>query len=116
MTRTTITALVRGKTVELPVDQVIYFKADCKYTAAVHQGGELILDETLKSLEADLSGRFLRIHRSTLVPLDRLVSISRDKNGSEYLLTLAGAPKPLPISRRKISQVRQAIAKRRSAA
>ncbi|WP_394543679.1 LytR/AlgR family response regulator transcription factor [Azorhizophilus paspali] len=115
MTRTTITSLVRGKHVELPIDQVIYFKSDCKYTVAHHPGGELILVDSLKSLEADLVGRFIRIHRGTLVQLDRIVSVSRNKNGSEFILTIAGAPKPLSVSRSRISIVRKALAERHTA-
>ena len=37
--RTKITALVRGKPVDVPIDQVIYLKTDCKYVAAHHPGG-----------------------------------------------------------------------------
>ncbi len=114
--RTTITALVLGKSVHLPIDQVAYFKTDCKYTVAHHQGGELLLSEPLKVLEEELAGRFIRIHRSTLVPLDRLVEIKRCGETRGYFLTLAGVSEQLSVARRYINIVRQAIAERRTAA
>lgn len=116
MTRTSINAMVRGKSVELPIDQVIYFKADCKYTIAHHPGGELLLSEPLKVLEEELSGRFIRIHRSTLVPIGRLVEIKQDRETRGCFLTLAGIQETFSVSRKYINAVRQAIAERRAAA
>lgn len=114
--RTTITALVRGKPIEIPVDQVVYFKTDCKYVAAHHQGGVLLLDETLKGLEDDLSGRFLRIHRTTLVPLNRIVGIKRSRETKGYFMTLDGVSEPFSVARSYLNSVRQAIAEQRTAA
>lgn len=111
-----ITALVLGKPVHLPFDQVAYFKTDCKYTVAHYPGGELLLSEPLKALEEELAGRFLRIHRSTLVPLDRLVEIKRNRETRGYFLTLTGVPEPFSVARKYVATVRQAIAKRRTAA
>lgn len=118
MTRATVSALVRGKPVEIPIDQVAYFKTDCKYVAAHHPGGELLLSESLKVLEDEFSGRFLRIHRSTLVPFGRLLEMKRDsdRRRGNYYLRLAGVAKPLPVSRRYVPAVRKAIAEQRSAA
>lgn len=118
MTRATVSALVRGKPVEIPIDQVLYFQADCKYVAARHPGGELLLSESLKALEEEFSDRFLRIHRSTLVPFGRLVEMKRDsdRRRGNYYLRLAGVAQPLPVSRRYVPAVRKAIAEQRSAA
>lgn len=116
--RTTITSLVRGKPIEIPIDQVVYFKTDCKYVAAHHPGGELLLSEPLKALEKEFAGRFLRIHRSTLVPFGRLVEMKRDsdRRRGSYYLRLAGVAQPLPVSRRYVPAVRKAIAEQRAAA
>lgn len=114
MTRATVSALVRGKPVEIPIDHVAYFKTDCKYVAAHHPGGELLLSDPLKALEKELAGRFLRIHRSTLVPFGRLLEMKRDSGN--YYLRLAGVAQPLPVSRRYVPAVRKAIAEQHSAA
>ena len=61
----------------LPVDAVDWIEA-ANYYAAVHAGGEThILDETLTRLEGLLDERFVRIHRSTIVNLDRVAEFQR---------------------------------------
>lgn len=103
----------RGHPVWVPVDWVTYFQADSKYVAAHHPGGELLLSEPLKALEEEFSGCFLRIHRSTLVRIDRIVSMRRERDTS-CLLTLEGIEDPLPVARRHAAAVRRAIAARKS--
>jgi two-component system LytT family response regulator len=55
----------------------------------IHAGGEThVMRSTMKDLEAQLDPtRFQRIHRSTLVNLERVVKLSSHING-EYFLTL----------------------------
>lgn len=95
------------------MDWVTHFQADSKYVAAHHPGGDLLLSEPLKALEKEFSGRFLRIHRSTLVRIDRIVSMRRERD-TAYLLTLDGLDEPLPVARRHAADVRRAIAARNS--
>lgn len=50
----------------LPVVEVRLLLADQKYVTALHPGGSLLLDESLRELELEFEGQFLRVHRNAL--------------------------------------------------
>ena len=80
----------RGNQVRLiPVDDVLFFQSDLKYTRVVTARGESLIRRALKDLEAELDAeQFWQIHRSTIVNSraiahlertdDRLVVVVRD--------------------------------------
>ena len=107
--RTTIAALVRGKPVELPVDQVAYFKADCKYTAAHHPGGTLLLRDPIKTLAEELGEAFIHIHKATLVARSQVLEIVRMPLTKDCYIVLKGRKEQLKISRGRYRQVCQAL-------
>ena len=88
-----------GDTVRLiPVDQVVYLKADHKYTLVVWQGGEGVIRTSIKDLSDQLDGeRFARIHRSAIVNLSQVASFVHGNDAGE--INLHGRPEKLPVSR-----------------
>lgn len=95
---------VISKTVAL--SQVYYFSADSKYVKVTFKTGEAYLDLSL----ADLEQRFpqlLRIHRSYLLN-PRYFSALKQHAG-QYLIQLTDCPDNLPVSRRALAQVKQAL-------
>ena len=83
----------------IPLEQILYFQADQKYTTVRHAGGEDLIEESLRTLEEELGARFVRIHRNTLVNVAHLEGIERSEDG-RYSVRLAGLAAPLPVSRR----------------
>ena len=65
--RTHLSIRNRGNLERLPIDEVLYFRAEQKYVVARYRDGEALLDESLKSLEEEFGERFVRIHRNALV-------------------------------------------------
>jgi DNA-binding LytR/AlgR family response regulator len=63
-----------GATVRLiPVEQVIYVKSDNKYTMVVWEGGEALIRKTIRELADEMDPqRFVQVHRSAIVCLDRV--------------------------------------------
>ena len=63
-----------GSTVRLiPVEQVIYVKSDNKYTMVAWEGGEALIRKTIRELADELDPeRFVQVHRSAIVCLDRV--------------------------------------------
>src|SRR5690625_2573983 len=51
----------------VPLREVICFVADQKYTTVYHTHGQVLSEESLRSLEGELAQWFVRIHRKTLV-------------------------------------------------
>ncbi len=95
----------RGGLECVDLDEVIYFHAEQKYVVARHQGGRLLLEDSLKTLEDRYSDRFVRIHRNALVAKHRLNGIERATDGSS-IARLTGCDDRLEISRRHLPLLR----------
>lgn len=75
-------------TVLVPVDEVIYFRSDNKYTSVVTREHQHLVRRSLSQLELQLDpGKFWRIHRGIIVRVDQIVSARRDLRG-RYILKL----------------------------
>ncbi len=96
--------------VVIPIEKILYFEADQKYTRAWHAGGDDLIDESLNGLETALETRFIRIHRKFLVNVRALRALSRTKAGSSEV-RVAGSDAKLPVSRRHVAAVKRAITK-----
>lgn len=92
----------------VPVASVSAFIADQKYVSAYHDGGELLINDTLKELEQEFSERFLRIHRNALVAVDRVVSLETLNKGGG-LIQIRGHDAPLEVSRRHLVEVKRRL-------
>jgi two-component system response regulator AlgR len=103
--RTHISARTTQGLVLTPVSDILYFSADQKYVSLHHDGGELLIDESLKQLEEEFDQQFLRIHRSTLVAVSRIRALETTDLG--VVLHLTGLDKPLPVSRRHVAGVKR---------
>lgn len=83
----------------IPMDEVLCFHADQKYTTVKHQAGEDLIDDSLKTLEEEFAANFVRIHRNALVNTKYLERIARDASG-QHFVHLRGLTEPLEVSRR----------------
>ncbi|MEK7991494.1 MAG: LytTR family DNA-binding domain-containing protein [Thiotrichaceae bacterium] len=106
--RSHISINVRSNLKLIPVGEIFYFSADEKYVILHWKEGEALLSETLKDLEKEFAGQFLRIHRSTLVAINYISSLVKDNNGRCYI-TLRDQPTRLEISRRHLPTVRKVL-------
>ena len=93
------------------VDEVRCFVAEQKYVRAVHPGGSLLIPDTLKELEAEFAGRFLRVHRNALVSLAHIASLKRgDDEG--WCVELEGVDERPMVSRRHLSELKEKLGRR----
>jgi two-component system, LytTR family, response regulator AlgR len=83
----------------IPVDDVLCFHADQKYTTVKHLKGEDLIEDSLKTLEDEFAASFVRIHRNALVNTKFLERIARDASG-QHFVHLRGMPEALEVSRR----------------
>ncbi|MGH7565734.1 MAG: LytR/AlgR family response regulator transcription factor [Gemmatimonadota bacterium] len=88
-----LTVRERDRVVVLRVDDVDRFEAAGDYVE-VHAGGKVhLLDDTMKSLEARLDpGRFVRIHRSHIVRVERIRELHPFFHG-DYVVVLRDGTK-----------------------
>jgi two-component system response regulator AlgR len=103
-----ILATTRDGLIRVPTQEVVYFLADQKYTTVAHLHGEVLIEESLKTLEEDLQPQFLRIHRKALVNTNFIASLERDRHGEQHhWLKMKHAAQALPVSRRRLAEVRR---------
>lgn len=106
-----VLATTREGVTRIPADDVIYFLADQKYTTVCHLHGEVLIEESLKTLEEDFAPWFLRIHRKALVATRFIIGLERSRNteDSQHWLRVRHSPNLLPVSRRRLAEVRRFI-------
>lgn len=83
----------------VPVADVLYFEAADKYVRVLTAAREYLIRTPLKELTAQLDTQvFWQIHRSTLVRVGAITTVTRDEVGKLHL-ELAGRAEKLPVSR-----------------
>lgn len=106
--RTHIVASTRTGLVRVPARDILYFLADQKYVTVFHLHGQVLIEESLRQLEVDFEPWFLRVHRKALVATRYIARLERNDSG-QHELYLLHTDEPLPVSRRRLSDVRRMI-------
>lgn len=104
--RTHISARTRRGLVLVPVDEVRYLQADQKYVTVRAPGIEVLIEDTLMTLEGEFGPRFRRIHRNALVSVGHLAGLERTPQGV-YEAILSDIDERLPVSRRQAGALRR---------
>ena len=105
-----VLATAREGLTRIPAEDIVCFIADQKYTTVCHLHGEVLIEESLKTLEEDFAPWFLRIHRKALVATRFISGLERERQGEQHhWLRVRHAARPLPVSRRRLSEVRRFI-------
>ena len=100
-----LSGMVRGMRQRVPLDEIIALLADDKYVTVHHSGGTLLIEDSLRTLEQTHPERWLRLHRSCLVPRERLLGLNTLPDG-RIVAQLAGSALQPEISRRNLASVR----------
>jgi len=83
----------------IPVDDVLFFISDEKYTRVQTASIEALIRKPIKELVAELDADlFWQIHRSTLVNTKAISGVTRDLRGRQ-LVSMRGHPEKLEVSR-----------------
>ena len=106
----------RGRVILVPLDQVVYLKAELKYITVRTREREFLIEESLTSLEEEFIDRFVRIHRNALVARPSIAGFERvtptgDEEGGDpyWQVVLRDIPERLPVSRRQWSTVKNLV-------
>ncbi|WP_227817076.1 LytR/AlgR family response regulator transcription factor [Nitrogeniibacter aestuarii] len=101
----------RGRILLVPIDTILYLRAEQKYVTARTHEREYLLDDSLVHLEQAYPDRFLRIHRNCLVAKAAIAGVEREHSEGEgrWLIVLKEFEEPLPISRRQWPSVKEAL-------
>jgi len=94
----------RGKIHLVPIEQVLFLRAELKYVTVRTAEHEYLLEESLTSLEREFATRFVRIHRNCLVAKEAIEGFEKgdeEGEGSGWMVRLKGLDELLAISRRQ---------------
>lgn len=94
-----IQASVRNAIQMIPVEDVLFFISDEKYTRVQTASVEALIRKPIKELLEELDmQQFWQIHRSTLVNVKAISGVSRDERGRQ-LVSVRGSNEKLEVSR-----------------
>jgi two-component system response regulator AlgR len=94
----------RGKIHLVPIEQVLFLRAELKYVTVRTAGHEYLLEESLTALEKEFAARFTRIHRNCLVAKEAIEGFEKggeEGESSGWMVKLKGLDELLAISRRQ---------------
>lgn len=106
--RTHLCARKRGNLELVPIDEVVYLQADNKYVTVCSATQQILIEESLKSLEQEFAGYLIRIHRNALVAVRAIRGLEKNAEGHCCVL-LEGINERLEVSRRLLPDVRKRI-------
>jgi len=106
--RTHLSAVIGGNIRVVPLAEVRFLQADHKYVTVGWPGDQLVVEDSLRSLEEEFGDQFMRIHRNALVAPAYLQSLEKDAQG-RWFVTFTDMPERLLVSRRLLSAVRSAL-------
>ncbi|HEU4846313.1 MAG TPA: LytTR family DNA-binding domain-containing protein [Burkholderiaceae bacterium] len=91
----------------IPIDEVIYFQSNDKYTSVFLAGGESLIRTPLSKLREQLDEQqFWQIHRSVIVAARHVAGTRQDFRG-RLMVQLKGRPEQLVVSRNYVDLFRQ---------
>jgi two-component system response regulator AlgR len=93
----------RGKIHLIPIEQVLYLRAELKYITVRTAENEYLAEESLNALEKEFATRFVRIHRNCLIAKDAIAGFEKggEEGESGWMVKLKGLDDLLQISRRQ---------------
>jgi two-component system response regulator AlgR len=102
--RSHITVKLRDQIRLIPVEDVLCFLAEQKYTTVRHRDGEDLIEDSLRALEDEFGPRFVRVHRNALVAIAQVERVEREPDG-HYAVHLRHGGGRLQVSRRLTADV-----------
>ena len=109
----------RGKVVLVPIEDILYLKAELKYLTVKTTTKEYLLEESLTKIEEEFANVFTRIHRNAIVATSAITGFERvaapaadgeesdAESGLRWVCNVRGVTEKLPVSRRQQHVIRE---------
>ncbi|HHJ34700.1 MAG TPA: response regulator transcription factor [Gammaproteobacteria bacterium] len=98
----------RGSLELIPIEEIIYFKADQKYVTLRTVDQEYLIEESLKTLEEEFLDQFIRIHRNALIAQQMLQGLTKNREG-HACINFKDIDDLLEVSRRHLPFIRKKL-------
>jgi two-component system, LytTR family, response regulator AlgR len=100
----------RGRVLLVPIETIIYLRAELKYITVRTAEREYLIEESLTHLEVEFGERFIRLHRNCIVAPSFISGYEKrknDDNEQQWVALLNNIPETIAISRRQQHLVKQ---------
>lgn len=108
--RTHFSVSERGRVLLVPVEQVIYLRAELKYLTVRTVEREYLVEDALTQIEQEFPERFVRLHRNCLAARNSIRGFERQHEADgecHWVALLKEIADTLPVSRRQQHIVRE---------
>ena len=109
--RTHLSIHERGRVLLVPIETIIYLRAELKYVTVRTAEREYLIEESLTNLEIEFGERFIRLHRNCLVARYFIAGYEKrlnQDNEQQWVALLKAIPETVAISRRQQYLIREA--------
>lgn len=108
--RTHLSLTEKGRMILIPVDDILYLKAEAKYVTVKTALREYLIEESLIRLEAEFGDKFTRVHRNCLVARNRIQEIGKQPGEQDtHYVRLSSLNEKISVSRRQYSTLREIL-------
>jgi two-component system response regulator AlgR len=99
----------RGRVLLVPVETIIYLRAELKYITVRTVEREYLIEESLTNLETEFGERFIRLHRNCLVAPQFIAGYEKriTSDESQWVAILKNIPETIAVSRRQQYLIRE---------
>ena len=109
--RTHLSIHERGRVLLVPIETIVYLRAELKYITVRTIERDYLIEESLTNLEAEFGERFIRLHRNCLVAPSFIAGYEKrtnENNEQQWVAILKNIAETIAISRRQQHLVREA--------
>lgn len=103
--RTHFSVSERGRVILVPLTDVIYLRAELKYTTVRTKEREYLIEDSLTSIEHEFGEQFLRLHRNCLVAQASILGYEKSAGAdgeSHWVALLKDISETVAVSRRQL--------------
>ncbi|MES2206460.1 MAG: LytTR family DNA-binding domain-containing protein [Pseudomonadota bacterium] len=97
----------RQQTQWIEFENLLFLKAENKYTTVVNRLGEHLIETSLTDLEAKYPAHLIRIHRNCLAVRQHILELRHTSQG--WYIRLNNWPHLLEVSRRQLSAIKELL-------
>jgi two-component system, LytTR family, response regulator AlgR len=100
----------RGRILLVPIETIIYLRAELKYITVRTAEREYLIEESLTQLETEFGEQFVRLHRNCLAAPQFIAGYEKrlnQDNEQQWFAILKNIPEAIAISRRQQHLIRE---------
>lgn len=99
----------RGRVLLVPIEKIIFLRAELKYVTVRTAEREYLIEESLTNLETEFGERFIRLHRNCLVAPQFVIGYEKRSidDESQWVAMFKDIPETVTVSRRQQHLIRK---------